>query len=452
MTRLASLAGHNPVVLSVGPFKCTLSQLRYFTFTMIGIALLWPWNCFLSASAYYGDRFVHTKLLVKIYSSTMMSVSTVVSTCYNYYLSQVQKGVNYTSRINIGLGLTIGVFVMMAFSCIMDLFIRMNDYAFFVGLMAMVLISAMATCLAQNGTMATVNVLGQIYTNAVMVGQAIAGTLPSIALILSILIMGETGALVTAVEGDDDYYVAKNFGVFMYYITASVVSAASIGLLILTNHYKNEAFYRSLDEIMLEEEGHCDESELEPQITIQTTYVPFSVLWSKLKLIVLTIFLTFSITLMFPVFASVVESVHVGSTHAIFRKSIYIPTIYLVWNLGDLVGRVACGAKNSVFLVQDPKTLIWYAVGRLLFIPLFMTCNIHPGSAPVFASDTWYILLQFLFGFSNGQLCTSCFMVVGSHCDSDDEKEAAGGFTSVFLSVGLAVGSLLSYLLVFVVG
>ena len=63
-------------------------------------------------------------------------------------------------------------------------------------------------------------------------------------------------------------------------------------------------------------------------------------------------------------------------------------------------------------------------------------------------SDIWYILLQLLFGISNGQLCTSCFMIVGDYCDNDDEKEAAGGFTTVFLSVGLAVGSLLSYLLV----
>lgn len=450
MTRTPSVVSHNPVVLRAGPLKITLSQLKYFTFTMIGIALLWPWNCFLSASAYYGDRFVHTKPLVKVYSSTMMSVSTVVSTCYNYYLSQVQQGVNYTFRINIGLGLTIGVFVLMAFSCVMDLFIRMNDYAFFVGLMVMVLISAMATCLAQNGTMATVNVLGQIYTNAVMVGQAIAGTLPAIALIVSILLVGEKGASITALEGDDDYYVQKNFGVFMYYITASVISAASIGLLALTNYYRNDYYYRSLTEIILDEEGI---EGLEPQTTIQENYVPFAVLWSKLKFIVLTIFLTFSVTLVFPVFASVVESVHVDSTHVFFRKSIFIPFIYLVWNLGDLVGRIACGAKNSIFLVKNSHTLLWYSVGRLLFIPLFMTCNIHPGSVtPLISSDVWYILLQFLFGFSNGQLCTSCFMVVGSHCDNDDEKEAAGGFTAVFLSVGLAVGSLLSYLLVFVVG
>lgn len=453
MTRRGSHTHHDPVVFRLNStFKLTLSQLKYFTFTMIGVALLWPWNCFLSASAYYGDRFGHTPSLIKIYSSTMMSVSTIVSTLYNYYLSQVQQGVNYKVRINLGLGLTIGVFVLMAFSCVSDVFIRMNDYVFFSALMLMVLTSAMATCLAQNGTMATVNVLGQIYTNAVMVGQAIAGTLPSVALIISILLLGDKGTKsATAQEGEDDYYVQKNFGVFVYYITASLVSIASIALLSLTNYYRTDAVYRALDELAESEAGEIDEPE-EPEVLVQEKYVPFGVLWSKLKLIVLTIFLTFSITLLFPVFASIVESVHTDSQSVFLRKSIYIPFIYLVWNLGDLLGRVLCGTPNSWMLIQNPKVLIWYSVSRLIFIPLFLTCNIHPkGAAPLISSDWWYILLQFLFGLSNGQLCTSCFMVVGDNCDNDDEREAAGGFTAVFLSVGLAFGSVMSYLLVLLV-
>lgn len=447
-------AVHDPVVMRAGPIKVSLSQLKYSTFTIIGIALLWPWNCFLSASAYYGDRFFHSPNLVRMYSSTMMSVSTIVSTCFNYYLSQIQSGVNYNFRINSGLGLTIGVFVFMAFSCVLDIFIRMNDYLFFSGLMVMVLVSSMATCLAQNGTMATVNVLGQLYTNAVMVGQAIAGTLPSIALIVSILLVGDKGVKsVDANEGDDDYYVEKNFGVFIYYITASLVSILSISLLALTNHYRTDAIYKSLDHI-LEEDDHdhnIDEDE-EPIQMSQEKYVPFGVLWGKLKLIVLTIFLTFCITLLFPVFASIVESVNTDLTFFLFQKSIYIPFIYLVWNLGDLLGRILCGAPNSKVLIQNPKVLIWYSIGRLAFIPLFLTCNTHPKTkSAIIPSDFWYILLQFLFGLSNGQLCTSCFMVVGDNCDDDDEREAAGGFTTVFLSVGLAAGSLLSYLLVFLV-
>lgn len=462
----------DPSIFSLGRWKFTLSQLQYLTFTVIGIALLWPWNCFLSASAYYGERFFHTTPLVKVYSLTMMSVSTIVSMAYSYYLSQAQRGVDYKKRINTGLFATIIVFVLMAISCISDLFIRMNDYVFFAFLMIMVLVSAMATCLAQNGTMATVNVLGQIYTNAVMVGQAIAGTLPAVALIISILIVGIKPRDVTAQLNDDSYYVDKNFGVFLYYITASLVSIASIALLALTGYVKSEAQYRSLNQLL--EEGEIDtmnsavtdESEIdlgssdngkannsnEAGLPHSESYVPFGVMWSKLKLIVVTIFLTFGVTLIFPVFASIVESVNAESESLFFHKSIYIPFIYVVWNLGDLLGRIFCGAANSVFLVRQPSHLIIYSLLRFLYIPLFMTCNIHPlGQDAIIPSDLWYILLQFTFGFSNGQLATSCFMVVGDHCDNDDEKKAAGGFTTVFLSSGLAVGSVLSYLLVLVV-
>lgn len=438
---------HDPIVVQISKYSLTLSQLRYFTFTLIGIALLWPWNCFLSASAYYGERFAHSTSLIKIYSSTMMTVSTLTSTGYNYYLSQVQKGVNYNRRVNLGLCITVVVFVIMATSCVSYMFIKMNDGMFFTILMVMVFVSSLATCLAQNGTMAIVNVLGGIFANAVMVGQAIAGVLPSVALILSILLFGgakngesETGEVSTNTK----QYVQKDYGVFIYYITASLVSIASISLLWWIEKYKDDTGYTLINE---------DQSPLHDEEVVQDTYVPFSVLWKKLKLIVISIFLTFSITLAFPVFASTVESTHTQSNHKFFHKSIYIPFIYLVWNLGDLLARIWCGAPNSKLLITSPKVLAMYSVCRLMFIPLFLTCNIHPytalnRSSAIINSDLWYIMLQLLFGISNGQLSTSCFMIVGEYCDSDDEKEAAGGFTTVFLSIGLAVGSVMSYLLV----
>ena len=95
----------------------------------------------------------------------------------------------------------------------------MNDSAFFTTLIFMVLLSAMATCLAQNGTMAIVNVLGGIYANAVMVGQAVAGVLPACALIISILLVGD--------KVSDQHHRVENYGVFVYYITASLVCIIS---------------------------------------------------------------------------------------------------------------------------------------------------------------------------------------------------------------------------------
>lgn len=431
---------YDPVVIRItSTIKFTLSQLSYCTFMLIGVALLWPWNCFLSASAYYSERFANSVELVKVYSSTMMTVSTLTSTAFNYYLSRSQKGVNYNKRVNLGLSVNILVFIIMAFSCVMYLFINMPDVAFFTFIMSMVLVSSLCTCLAQTGTMAIVNVLGSIYANAVMVGQAIAGVLPSVALIVSILLVGDRTSS-TKVE--------KNYGVFVYYITASLVSAASMSFLWLVNSYKSHEQYRYLEEVIDQEQDETPEEEDIEMPAQVSSYV----LWSKLKLIVMTIFFTFSITLIFPVFASTVESVHYDSKYKIFHKDLYIPFIYLIWNIGDLLGRILCGTPGSKLLIKNPKTLIVYSLGRLCFIPLFLTCNIHPytsldKSSAYVNSDVWYIFLQLAFGLSNGQLSTSSFMIVGDFCDTDEEKQVAGSFTSLFLSMGLAFGSVLSYLL-----
>ncbi|PVH13678.1 uncharacterized protein CXQ87_001792 [Candidozyma duobushaemuli] len=144
---------------------------------MIGVALLWPWNCYLSASAYYGDRFSDTPGLSKAFSSTFMSVSTITTMLFSYYLSQKQEGVNYHKRIFVGMVVTVAIFAFLALTCFAEFFIFMKDYTFFALLMLTVLLSAMASSLAQNGALASANVLGSIYTNGVMVGQAIAGAL-----------------------------------------------------------------------------------------------------------------------------------------------------------------------------------------------------------------------------------------------------------------------------------
>ena len=241
-----SSVGHDPTIFQVkGIITIRLSQLKYFTFTIIGIALLWPWNCFLSASAYYGERFVNSPSLTKVYSSTMMSVSTITSTLYNFYLSQQQTNVNYNFRVQLGFYITIFVFIFMAISCVTNVFIDMSDVVFFTLLMVMVFLSAVATCLAQNGTMAIVNVMGGIYANAVMVGQAVAGVLPSCALIISILLVGDKTL--------EQHRVEKDYGVFVYYITASLVCIISLALLYWVTYHRDEVGYQRLNQLMEED-------------------------------------------------------------------------------------------------------------------------------------------------------------------------------------------------------
>lgn len=61
-------------------------------------------------------------------------------------------------------------------------------------------------------------------------------------------------------------------------------------------------------------------------------------------------------------------------------------------------------------------------------------------------SDLFYlVVVQLLFGLTNGYLGSTCMIGAATWVD-EDEREAAGGFMSLCLVIGLTVGSLASFL------
>ncbi|GMM38491.1 nucleoside transmembrane transporter [Saccharomycopsis crataegensis] len=453
-------------------YQLTLHQLQYLTFVLIGVALLWPWNCFLSASEYYTTRFTKTngESYARIYSSTMMSVSTIAQLAFNYYLSERQNGANYYKRFISGQVVNSLIFLIMAGSCVA--FLGIKPGPFFALLMVMILGSSLCCCSSQNGSMAIVNIYGPLYAQGLMVGQAIAGVLPSISLIASIIIVGEK----PQVE-----HVEKNYGVMTYYLTSTVVSCLSlVGFLAfiykyafegpsIEDHDDHHHYVQLVDEsgdvdnqlieeneeefLARDEEGHHNNSQ----------HVPFSYLFSKLNSIVITLVLVFVVSLIFPVFASNIESVNKPAGEDISNgihfsnSNIFIPLAFMVWNIGDLVGRVVCGYE--FFQIHNEKAMLIYSIARSLFIPFLFMCNLNDSASssnnhgsPLLNSDVVYLFIQFMYGATNGHLCSNCFMNVGPKFTKDQEKKAAGGFTTVFLSIGLAVGSVCSYIFVALIG
>lgn len=436
-------------------FTISLHQLQYFTFVLIGLALLWPWNCFLSASEYYTLRFVKMKgpTYARIYSSTMMSVLTVAQLIFNYYLSERQVGANYYRRFITGQVTNSLIFLLMAASCVSFLGVPPGFFFFF--LMFLILASSLSCCSLQNGSMAIVNLYGPLYAQGLMVGQAIAGVLPSASLIASSILAGEK-------EVSED--VEKNYGVMTYYLTSTLVSCCSL-VFFLAFVYKyafetetelpHEHFIQLVDE-----SGNVDHSLLDNEENADSVdnqlheKVSFTYLFHHLRYIVITLVLVFVVSLVFPVFASNTESVNKtpdsGNGVHFSNSNIFVPLAFMVWNIGDLVGRIVCG--YSFFQTHDEKAMLFYALGRCIFISLLFLCNIHDSAlprndvkTPLINSDLIYLFIQFMYGATNGHLCLNCFMLVGPKFTKDSEKKAAGGFTTVFLSIGLAVGSLCSY-------
>lgn len=69
--------------------------------------------------------------------------------------------------------------------------------------------------------------------------------------------------------------------------------------------------------------------------------------------------------------------------------------------------------KTGGFSLQPGRDSIWLPVLvglRLVFVPLFMLCNVWPRhSLPVFFEhDAWYIIIMIFFSFSNGYLASLC--------------------------------------------
>jgi equilibrative nucleoside transporter 1/2/3 len=113
-----------------------------------------------------------------------------------------------------------------------------------------------------------------------------------------------------------------------------------------------------------------------------------------------------------------------------FKPDIFIPIGFLLWNLGDLAGRVICGWEKYTVLGR-PKVLAVASIARLIFLPLYAMCNVK-GQGSVVDSDMFYWLVQLLFGVTNGWVGSNVMMATPTWV-GEDEREASGGFMGEFL-------------------
>ncbi|CCH58259.1 hypothetical protein TBLA_0A04650 [Henningerozyma blattae CBS 6284] len=391
-----------------------LQNKTYLTFFTIGIGLLWPWNCILSASTYFINViFSVNTIWARNFTSSMMTVSTIASLIFNTWLAQRQF--NYSQRVISGLFWEIIIFILFTLISVVHSSLNMAVVFFFV--MILVIGSALGTALSQNGILAIANLYGSEYSQAVVVGQAIAGVAPSVVLFMA------------AFFGDDNHDIGL-FGIICYLLATAMVCTVCIILF-----KKNSIADKLLSN--------------ETSVSSERTNVPFDTLYYKLKWLVLAILFTFIITMAFPVFASTTMSMGIN-----LSDTKYSALAFIIWNIGDVYGRIIADKpmfRSSSFTAL--KSFI-YSLSRIILVPLFFiftTLNSrHKHSSLIFA-DICYMLLQFIFGVTNGHIISIAFMKVPEYLETDEEKEAAGGFTTIFVFIGLALGSLLSYLVTFTV-
>lgn len=520
--------------------KKPTNWLVYITFLIIGTSYLWPWNCFLSAISYFYSR-IEDQNLKGILNSSLMSISTITSTIVFIYLADKQRNANYPRRIIYGEIITAIVFLFLALSCFVSL---PNDKIYFFYLLVSMFVATVGTSYTQNGSFAVVSLYEPVYTQAVMVGQALSGIVPPLGSMLSALSYKDPGATGfskaanTTTEtntqdgGDvptspDTSSALAQWSSFAYFIAATSLALAAI-IMYITSINKSQVLHEpdegdflrysdipeeedegthlinEQDENLREEDSAGDDDEnnnntnrrneaifnrdeserreavrfirsatsflpkrtrllrntsapivstiQRPQLPRRLTHtilvedieaaakgehhtsVPLTRLARKLKVPAATVYLVFSVSLAYPVFASSVLS----NTFEL-APQLFFPLAFFVWNLGDLIGRIICGVP--AFIVKRDSVMIIYGIARLLFIPLFFLLSMSKNR-----SDFVYLGLHLFFGITNGHLCSSALIQFPSYVD-DTEREAAGGFMTVLLSLGLTTGSLFSFVL-----
>lgn len=417
----------------------SFSWIEYLIFLMLGVAMLWAWNMLLAAGPYFQRRFESNPWILNNFQAAELSVSSITNLVAMVVLSKRQANASYSQRIVIALATNIFAFTLLAISTTTWLDVSANTYFAFI--IMIVFTTSLATSFCQNGVFAFVSGFGQgRYTQGIMTGQGVAGVLPCIAQIVSVLSVRRGPPPPDHHKGHPAEAsrppLVPGKAAFAYFLTATAISVLTLVAFLYLVRKQQVAKAKRAQEDLLRSTDSLDAQERKS--------VPLTVLFKKLRWLAIGVFITFAITMFFPVFTQRILSVRDPATSSrLFNAPSFIPLAFLFWNTGDLLGRLI-PAVPQLSLTSRPKIVFVLAVSRVIFIPLYQLCNIR-GNGAVINSDAFYLVaVQLLFGMSNGYVGSICMMGAGEWVDPE-EREAAGGFMGLCLVAGLAVGSLASF-------
>ncbi|KAI8344714.1 nucleoside transporter-domain-containing protein [Chlamydoabsidia padenii] len=263
------------------------------------------------------------------------------------------------------------------------------------------------------------------YVQAVMSGQGIAGVSVAISSILSTL-------TTTPLEKNDSTTTSDHqLAALIYFSSALMVTVAALaGRIILTR----QPFYNY----------HLQHKVTSDDVPINE----LRQLVGKSAKLLFTVAFVFIVTLMiFPSITSLIKS-NTTTRHSRFNDDdLFVAMHFLIFNVGDWIGRVL-PLYLSTF---DPLLLLIMAGARVVFIPVFLVCNIvvaSERSLPVLiSSDGIYFLLLGVFSMTSGWICSLTMMAAPQQpfLHTAVEKSQMGSLMSFALVVGLAIGGCLSF-------
>jgi len=295
-----------------------------------------------------------------------------------------------------------------------------------------------------------------------MTGQTLAGTLVSVVAILTTLVK-DPGAVADL--------AAERLSAFMYFVVAVVILAACVAafwyvqrLPFYKHHYGGGkvASTQAAGEERKEGEDSDDDNDhssvgvineeegnIEAAVEETSTYIGVA---KRVWDLGLAVFYGFVVTLaVFPTLVQRVQST--TESDARIFGDLFVPWVFLLFNLGDLTGRVLA----DFLPVVKHNYLLMVSLLRSVFFPLVLLSNIKftdidgndlPLSLPaLLTSDAVWWLIVYMLGTTGGYVASLSMMYGPSRVTAGHEKEKAGIIMVNFLVWGLFAGSMSSFLL-----
>uniref|UniRef100_A0A8C2IKQ1 Solute carrier family 29 member 1a n=1 Tax=Cyprinus carpio TaxID=7962 RepID=A0A8C2IKQ1_CYPCA len=428
----------------------------WIIFFILGLGTLLPWNFFMTATMYFTNRLKDPQtnaeynqtenvtvakddprrnVLESKFNNVMTlcaMVPLLIFTCLNSFIHQ---RIPQKLRIPGSLSVILVVFLITA----VLVKVEMEPLPFFAFTMIKIICINSFGAILQGSLFGLAGMLPASYTTPIMSGQGLAGTFAAFSMICALASGSELQA-----------------SAFGYFITAcvvillAIVSYFALPKMEFFQYYSESNGSRSNSDEenkmdLLKQEGQAEKRPV-LSLTDEESRPAVSVfgIFKQIWVMALSVCFVFTITIgVFPAVTVDVKTTVVEEGNG--WNTYFIPvSCFLLFNLMDWAGR-----SLTAVCMWPGKDSIWLPVlviARLVFVPLFMLCNVQPRHfLPVaFAHDAWYIVFMILFSFSNGYLASLC-MCFGPKKVSQHEAETAGAIMAFFLSLGLALGAALSF-------
>ncbi|PIA57739.1 hypothetical protein AQUCO_00600454v1 [Aquilegia coerulea] len=378
-------------------------NLAYIIYFILGAGFLLPWNAFITAVDYFSYLYPEASV-DRVFAVVYMLIALVSVTLVVLYAHRSNNFI----RINVGLVMFMVSMLVVPLMDVVYIKGEIGKYSGYYVTVVAVGLSGVADAFVQGGVVGSAGELPERYMQAV-----VAGVLVSFLRIIT-----------KSLYSQDARGLRRSAN--LYFAVSIVFMAICIVSYNLADRLPVIKYYKDLKMQAITEE------KCEKELFSGSAWR--SALWDivgRVKWFGFGLLLIYTVTLsIFPGYVS--EDVHSQAL-----KDWYPILLITGYNIFDLIGK----CLTAVYLFENMKVAVAASIGRLLFYPLFLGCLHGPA---FFRTEIPVTILTCLLGLTNGYF-TSILMILAPKAVQIQHSETAGIVMVLFLVVGLAIGSVVSW-------